>query len=192
MTVRRVLIDACVLTPPILREIVLGAAAEGAFTPLWNARILEEWARASKRLDGEEGELRARGDIALMRARWPEAEVAGWERHARELSLPDDDDVHVLAAAITGDADLILTLNIKDFPRRALAGHGIERIAPDPFLWALWAEGEEALTRVLNGVRAGTRAAGRDPQDFRRLLKRAGLPRLAKLWATAAEGDAPD
>jgi len=189
---QRVLIDACVLTPTILREIVLGAAAEGLFTPLWSARILEEWARAAKRLDGAEGEARARGDIALMRARWPAAEVAGWEAQARDISLPDEDDVHVLAAALEGGADLILTLNIKDFPRRALAGRGVARVAPDPFLWSLWADGEEALTAVLNRIRAGTRAAGRDPQDFRRLLKRAGLPRLAKLWATAAEEGAPD
>jgi len=189
---RRVLLDACVLTPPILREILLGAAAEGLFEPLWSARILEEWVRASHRIDGEEGALRARGDIALMRARWPEAEIAGWEGRARELYLPDPDDAHVLAAAIEGRADLILTLNIRDFPRRALAGHRLMREAPDPFLWALWADGETALTRVLNGVRSGTRASGRDPQDFRRLLKRAGLPRLAKLWAAAAEDAAPD
>lgn len=189
---RRVLIDACVLTPPILREIVLGAAAENLFKPLWSARILEEWVRASKRIDGEVGEARARGDIALMRARWPKAEIDGWEAHARDLSLPDPDDAHVLAAAIEGRAEILLTLNIRDFPRRALAAHGIERAAPDPFLWAAWADGEAALTRVLNAVRAGTRAMGRDPQDFRRLLKRAGLPRLAKLWAAAAEAETPD
>jgi predicted nucleic acid-binding protein len=192
MTPRLVLIDACVLTPTILREVVLGAAAESLFKPLWSDRILEEWARAAKRLDGEAGEMAARGDIALMRARWPEAEVTEWEPFARDLSLPDPDDAHVLAAAIAGRADALLTLNIRDFPRRALAAHEIERIAPDPFLWALWADGEPELTRVLNRIRAGTRAATREPQDFRRLLKRAGLPRLAKLWATAAEAERPD
>ncbi len=189
---KRVLIDACVLTPVIMREVVLGAASENLFKPLWSQRVLQEWTRAAKRRGGSEGEARANGDIALMRARWPDAEVDGWEAHVREISLPDPDDAHVLAAAIEGRAILILTLNIKDFPRRTLAGYGIERVAPDPFLWALWANGDAALMRVLDGVRAGTRAAGRDPQDFRRLLKRAGLPRLAKLWATAAEDAQPD
>lgn len=189
---RRVLIDACVLIPPLMREIVLGAASEGLFQPLWSDRILGEWTRAALRLDGEEGLARAEGDIALMRARWPEAEVQGWEAQARSLSLPDEDDVHVLAAAIEGRAELLLTSNIKDFPRRALATHRIERIAPDPFLWTLWAEGDEALTDVLTRVRSMTRAHGREPQEFRRILKRAGLPRLAKLWATAAEASGPD
>lgn len=189
---QRVLIDACVLTPTIMREVVLGAASEGLFKPLWSTHIVEEWTRASRRRNGDEGEVRAQGDAALMRARWPDAEVSGWEERAREIALPDPDDAHVLAAAIEGRADLILTLNIKDFPRRTLAGYGLERVAPDPFLWALWADGDVALKRVLNGVCSGTRAAGRDPQDFRRLLKRAGLPRLAKLWSTAVEDEAPD
>lgn len=188
----RVLIDACVLIPPLLREVVLGAAAEGLFKPLWSQTILDEWLYAARRLDGDEGEARARGDIALMRARWPETEIAAKNAPAPDLTLPDPHDVHVLEAAIVGKADLILTLNIKDFPRGTLAAYGMERIAPDPFLWSLWPDGEEALTGVLNRIRAGTRAAGRQPQDFRRMLKRAGLPRLAKLWATAVEDAQPD
>ena len=40
----RVLIDACVLYPTVMREVVLGVAAQGLFTPRWSPRILEEWA----------------------------------------------------------------------------------------------------------------------------------------------------
>ncbi|MBL3553988.1 PIN domain-containing protein, partial [Rhodovulum sulfidophilum] len=43
----KVLLDACVLYPTVLREILLGVARRGGFTPLWSARILEEWARAA-------------------------------------------------------------------------------------------------------------------------------------------------
>jgi hypothetical protein len=49
--VMRVLIDACVLYPTVMREVLIGVAAKGLFTPLWSARILEEWARAAARLD---------------------------------------------------------------------------------------------------------------------------------------------
>ena len=73
MTVR-VLIDACVLYPTVMREIVVGAARAGAFTPLWSARILEEWARAAIKI-GPTGEAQARAEIALLRAAWPKAEV---------------------------------------------------------------------------------------------------------------------
>ena len=54
---------------------LLGAAAAGGFAPLWSARILEEWARATRRLP-EGAEAVARAEIARMRAAWPEAEVA--------------------------------------------------------------------------------------------------------------------
>ena len=111
----RVLIDACVLFPTVMREMVVGAAAAGGFQPLWSARILEEWARATRRLP-EGAEAVARGEIALLRAAWPEAEVAVDAALVARLSLPDPDDRHVLAAAIAGGAEVLLTLNRADFP----------------------------------------------------------------------------
>ncbi|MBT8411810.1 MAG: PIN domain-containing protein, partial [Octadecabacter sp.] len=70
----RVLIDACVLYPTVMREVVLGAADAGLFAPRWSARILEEWARAARKI-GPEGETIARGEIAAVQARFPQAEV---------------------------------------------------------------------------------------------------------------------
>jgi len=39
------------------------------------------------------------------------------------LALPDDGDLHVLAAAIAGHADCIVTANLKHFPSDALGVH---------------------------------------------------------------------
>ena len=60
----RVLIDACVLYPTVMREVILGAARLGLFEPRWSDRILEEWARATVKL-GPEAEVFARGEIAM-------------------------------------------------------------------------------------------------------------------------------
>lgn len=174
----RVLLDACVLFPTVLREMLLGAAAAGGFAPLWSPRILEEWARATRRLP-EGAEAVARGEIALMRARWPEAEVAPDEALVAGLSLPDPDDRHVLAAAIAGGAEVLMTLNRADFPTRALARHGILLREPDGFLVELAAEGID-LAGVAAEVRARAERASGRPQPLRALLKRAGLPRLGK------------
>jgi predicted nucleic acid-binding protein len=168
----RVALDACVLFPPVMRAMLLGAAAAGGFEPVWSARILEEWARATRRLP-EGAEAVARGEIARMRSAWPGAEVAVPEALVDGLSLPDPDDRHVLAAAIAGEAPVLLTLNRPDFPGRTLARHGIMAREPDGFLVELLDAGLD-LAAVAGTVRAG-RAAGP-----RAMLRRAGLPRLGK------------
>ncbi|HVL20952.1 MAG TPA: PIN domain-containing protein [Amaricoccus sp.] len=180
----RVLLDACVLFPTGLREMLIGTAATGGFVPLWSARILEEWARATRRLP-EGAEAVARAEIAHLRDRWPEAEVAVPEELVATLSLPDADDRHVLAAAIAGGAEVLLTLNRADFPTRALARHGILLHGPDGFLADLAAEGTD-LGAVAEAVRRRAEAASGRPQALRRLLKRAGLPRLGKALAADA------
>lgn len=50
------------------------------------------------------------------------------------MPLPDKDDRHVLATAIAGHADCIVTFNLKDFPAEALARHDIEALHPDDFI----------------------------------------------------------
>jgi hypothetical protein len=50
------------------------------------------------------------------------------------LELPDPDDRHVLAAAIVGRCDVIVTQNLKDFPADALDRYVIDKQHPDEFL----------------------------------------------------------
>ena len=70
-------LDACVLFPSIMREMLLGAADFGMYEPLWSDRVLEEWARAAAR-HGEESV--ARVEIALLRNRFPKACVDPQEK----------------------------------------------------------------------------------------------------------------
>jgi predicted nucleic acid-binding protein len=178
----RVLIDACVLYPTVLREIVTGLAAEGRFTPLWSARILEEWARAAARL-GAGAEAVARGEIALLRARWPEAEVPPDPPTEARLWLPDPADTHVLAAAIAGRADVLLTLNLRDFPKAALDPEAILLRHPDEFLTEALVEAPEAVRRAVGKAHAEAERLAGDTLPLRALLKRAKLPRLGKALA---------
>lgn len=175
----RVLIDACVLYPTVMREIVMAVAAQGLFTPLWSPRILEEWARAAARL-GEADALIARGEIAVLRAAWPRAEVTPDDTLARTLWLPDPDDVHVLAAAISGRAKIILTLNLRDFPTARLAEHDLTAVHPDAFLRGLHDSAPAKVAEAAEGVRLTAERLSNEPQPMRRLLKKARLPRLAK------------
>ncbi|WP_108482205.1 RSP_2648 family PIN domain-containing protein [Oceaniglobus ichthyenteri] len=176
----KILLDACVLFPTVLREILLGVAAKGLFEPLWSPRILEEWARATIKL-GPGAEDVARGEIALLSANWPKASVQPREKDLARLHLPDENDVHVLAAAIAGHADLIVTFNAKDFPRHTLTEEGLSRQDPDQVLRALFAENPDAVREVINSVHEKAQTLSGETLPLRPLLKRARLPRLAKL-----------
>ena len=179
----KVLLDTCVLFPTVMREVLLGVAARGLYTPLWSARILEEWARAARKL-GPEGEAQARGEIALLRAAWPKAEVTWKPSVEARLWLPDVNDRHVLAAAIAGSADVLVTMNASDFPRNILAEEGVSRADPDAFLMGVWQSDpgtvQTACDQVLDTAR---RLSGAD-WHMRPLLKKARLPRLAKALST--------
>lgn len=177
----RVLLDANVLFPTVLREILIGVAGAGVFTPLWSARILEEWARATRRLP-EGAEAIARGEIALLRAGWPAAEVTPPDALVCQIVLPDPNDAHVLAAAIAGGAETLLTANRVDFPNRVLARHGVLPRDPDGFLTELAHAGED-VARAVEATRARAEAISGRPVETRPLLRRVGLPRLAKLLA---------
>jgi predicted nucleic acid-binding protein len=175
----KVLLDACVLYPTVLREILLGVAQAGLFTPLWSPRILEEWARATVKL-GPVAETVARGEIAAVRAAFPEASVLAPEALERRLWLPDPNDIHVLAAAIAGGADAIVTFNAADFPRGALADEGLARQDPDGLMLDLHDHAPDTVLGVVEAVRAEAERLSGLPQPRRALLKRAGLPRLGK------------
>ena len=170
-------LDACVLFPTVLREILIGVAREGAYRPIWSARILEEWQRAAVRRDPGDGVVAA-GEIARLRAGWPMSEVAAGRED--DLWLPDPADVHVLATARAGGAARIVTLNLRDFPARELAGHGIAAEHPDAFLYGLWLEDADLIAGVARAVhREAERLSGTE-MPIRGLMKRARLPRLGK------------
>ena len=160
----KVLLDACVLYPTVMREVLLGVAAAGLYQPLWSARILEEWARAAIKLG-------------------PGAEVSHPPSLEARLWLPDPADTHVLAAAIAGHADLIVTLNAQDFPRNILAEEGLERLDPDQFLIALHRDHPQAVASAADAVRQEAERLSGEAWDIRRLMKKAHLPRLGKTLA---------
>nr|WP_280739637.1 PIN domain-containing protein [Mameliella alba] len=173
------MLDTCVLYPTVMREVLLGAARAGLYTPLWSERILEEWARAARKL-GPEGEAQARAEIALVRAAWPRAEVTYPPSLEKRLWLPDANDTHVLAAAIAGHADVIVTMNASDFPRNVLAEEGLSRADPDGFLLGFHQAQPEIMAQVGETVRAEAERLSGEAWTMRALMKKARLPRLGK------------
>jgi len=180
-----VFLDACVLYPPLMRHLLIGAAAAGLYRPAWSARVLGEWHIAVAQKAGPGAALaveRAQVDLATG---FPQARTEPDPAVEAAIALPDPADAHVLAGAVAAGAATILTLNLRDFPSRTLARHGVGARHPDGFLWELAGEAPALLAAL---IREGTAEA--DPARQRRALKRARLPRLGK--AMAAPGAAGD
>ncbi len=157
----------------------MGVAGARGFTPLWSAKILAEWQHAATKLGPEAGVI-AQGEMAVMNATWPEATVDFAPDIIETLYLPDRHDRHVLAAAIAGDARVILTKNRKDFPNRILEEYGLTRRDPDEFLLEIARNGSIDVAKAAQKVQMSAQEVSGREQPMRALLRRAGLPRLGK------------
>jgi predicted nucleic acid-binding protein len=128
------LLDACVLVPITLADTLLRVAERELYRPLWSERILAEAAYAVREVHADLPVEVVAKRFAAMRAAFEDAAVEGWEALGASLSLPDPDDRHVVAAALCGHADAIVTANLRDFPDEALAPLGMAAVDPDDFL----------------------------------------------------------
>lgn len=162
-----VVLDANVLVPNALCDTLLRLAADGFYRPLWSEQILREVEYAILRIrpDLEPGRVHRR--TAAMRAVFDDATVDGWAEVAAGLDLPDADDRHVLAAAIVGGAQAIVTFNGKDFPDDRLTPRGIEARHPDEFLLD---QLDLSPSRLLEVLIAQAKDLSQPPMDLAGLL----------------------
>jgi predicted nucleic acid-binding protein len=175
----KAVLDACVLYPTILREILQGAGEAGLYQPVFSDRILREWVLATAKL-GPDAPAIAAAEAASLRAKFPRAVIREHPEIEARLLLPDPNDVHVLATAIAAGAEAIITFNAQDFPGHVLAVEGIARRDPDGFLWELQSCNPEVMAKVVETVRAKAEAISGQPLPLKPLLKRARLYRLGK------------
>lgn len=178
----KAVLDACVLVPPVVRECLLAVARAGLIRPLWSDRILAEWLHAAAR-HGAATTAEAQAAARRATAEFPAARVPPAPGIEARLHLPDEDDIHVLAAAIAGAADAIVTWNAADFPRGVLAAEGVARRDPDGLLWELWSMHPQVVGAALETVRTAAEVRSGAPVALPPLLKRARLTRLARAVA---------
>jgi predicted nucleic acid-binding protein len=127
------LLDACVLYPIGLRDTLLNVAEAGYFRILWSEEILAE---TSRNIVDDLPDLTAehlQKTFDAMHRAFPEAAVRGYE-HLIESMPNHSKDRHVLAAAVVGSAEVLVTSNLRHFPPEACEPLGIRVQSPDDFL----------------------------------------------------------
>ncbi len=127
-------LDACVLVPIALADTLLRLAEAGLYRPLWSVRVLDEMVDAIETVHPNLTDGAAKTRCDAMQAAFDDACVTGWESLESGITLPDPDDRHVVAAALRGRADVIVTANLRDFPSDLLGSIGLEVQHPDDFL----------------------------------------------------------
>lgn len=143
------ILDACVLYPAPVRDLLLQLARDGAYRARWTDDIQNEWIR---NVLGNRPDLTAT-QMAYTRSQMekhiPDALVTGYAHFLSGVHLPDPDDRHVVAAAIAAKADAIVTFNLRDFPAAALEPLDIEAHHPDRFITNLLTDQPNLLRSAL-------------------------------------------
>ncbi len=144
-----VLTDANILYSRVLRDYLVYAAADGLIRLRWSDTILDEMARSLVNRLGMPADQAGRLGQALNRF-LPDASVIPTEADYSafaDLFMPDEDDRHVVAAAVAARADALCTWNMKDFPPPVMERVRVRLRSPDDVL-------SELLTVTPRSMRA--------------------------------------
>ena len=168
-------LDASVLYPAPVRDLLMELAVSDLYRAKWSDAVHEEWIRAilRDRSDLTRAQLERTRD--LMNAHVRDAIVTDFEELIGVLDLPDPDDRHVLAAAIKGRADLIVTVNLKDFPAETLDRWGIETQHPDAFLTHQFHLSQPVFLQAVKTVRLRLKRPPKSIEDYLDILRTQGL-----------------
>ncbi len=180
-------LDANVLYPAPLRDLLMRLAVADVFAARWSERIHDEWIR---------NVLKNRPDLTieqltktkeLMNSHIRDCLVSDHESLETGLTLPDVDDRHVLAAAIKANAQAIVTFNLKDFPESELDKYGVEAIHPDVFIQHQIDLNPGLVCQVVKRHRAALKKPPKTIADYLDTLETCGLVVTADILRGFAE-----
>lgn len=170
-------LDASVLFSAPLRDILMRLAVRRIYAPKWTEMIHQEWMEAvlKRRPDITRERLeRTRDQMNLFAL---DAIVTEFEGLIPELNLPDPDDRHVLAAAIKGQADTIVTHNLKDFPAKTLSAYNIHAQHPDNFIVRLLENDVSEVLQTMKIHRSKLQNPPKTQEEYLHTLEKQGLTR---------------
>lgn len=171
----KAVLDACVLYPAPLRDFLLSIAEVGIFKPFWTEKIHLEWTESLliKRPDLKRKSLDKA--VLAMNTAFPDSNIENYESIINTIELPDPDDRHVFAAAVKESADVIVTINTKDFPDNVASKYDIEIQHPDQFICHLIDLDKERIELAFSNQLARLKNPPLEASDVFNILKKTGL-----------------
>jgi predicted nucleic acid-binding protein len=169
-------LDTCTLFGGYLCDTLLRLAEADLYQPQWSPDVLDELRR--NLLQRGLAETAVDHRINSMRRAFPEAEVIGYQALIPGLTCHEKDR-HVLAAAIRGNADAIITFNTRDFPTTSTQPYDIDVAHPDEFLLDRLDLDLDSIIEALARQAASYRQPPIQIDDLMEKLARSGVPQFA-------------
>ncbi len=176
-----IIFDACVIYQSSLRDLLMELALGGLFRAKWTQDIHGEWMRNLLKNRPDLTQKQVENTQNVMNRSIPDCLVDGYEPIIETIHLPDQDDRHVLAAAIRVKADTILTYNLKDFPKSILDPYNIEAQHPDDLLQSLIEKAPPKFYAAVRTVQARLKKPPLCMDEYLDNLERQSLPQTVAL-----------
>ena len=179
--------DANVLVPALWRNLLLTLAEAHAYRIRFSAQVLDETRRALRRDIGLSDAVAER-QVARIRDAFRDGVVAGYEPLIGAFgTAPDPGDAHVMAAALSCGAGVIVTENLRDFPDALLGPLGIEAVGIDDFLADAVDLDQERAAAAIRIMRLGLKRPEMDPAALLASMRAHRLPQTAALLEGIAD-----
>jgi len=183
MTTTIAVLDANVLYPAPVRDILLNFADAKMFQPKWTRTIQKEWTSnlLANRPDITREALEK--TVKAMNIAFSDASITHFAGIIGNLKLPDPDDRHVLAAAIKAVANHIVTANTKDCPPKYIANYALQVKHPDDFAKDLIQSDPLTAFHAFETMVSRLKKPPISRKEVLSMLEKCGLPNSAKLLA---------
>jgi predicted nucleic acid-binding protein len=169
------LFDANVLYPAPIRDLLLQLALSDLFRAHWTNDIHNEWIENLLMNNTSLSREKLERTRDLMNSKVRDCLIEGYHELIPGLNLPDKKDRHVLAAAIVGNCDVIVTQNLKDFPTSETSKYGIEAQHPDEFISNLTGLAPGIVCEAVKKVRARLKNPPYSVEEYLDTLRKQGL-----------------
>ena len=179
-------LDANVLYPTLVRDMLMSLATADLYHARWTSQIHDEWTRALAKNRPDIAE-KLPDVVTLMNRAVPDCLIENYESLIPAIQLPDANDRHVVAAAIRGHADAIVTFDVDDFPLDELNKYNIEIQHPDTFILNQIHLHKIGALSAIKRMRARWRNPEFTAEELVRTLETRGLPFSADSLREAIE-----
>ena len=179
-----VVYDANAMYGNTLRDLLIRIARVGLVQAKWTEDILDEVFGSLTRNRPDIAQEKLTHLRELINSAIPDCLVTGYEPLAEGLKLPDPKDRHVLAAAITAGAQVIVTANLKHFPAELLAPWNVEAKSPDDFVLDQISIDDRTVFACVQAIADSRNQRPETVDDVLGQLERAGLVESAAALRT--------